>query len=180
MFNIGFSANQGLTFRRYSTARSGLKNAALIARSISALGKPMLSIFAIASSRCAPRVRADGSLKLAPSADAAAAGAGAGAGDGVDGAFDVVFDMAGAGAAGVCAIAGAGVEGAFEEDEEAAGAALGWSIIRLLFMCLDDVVSHTFDIMQTMKPFSSMLYDSTVCASCKILPIQGAYDQHDH
>lgn len=84
----------------------------------------MLSIFPIASSRCAPRVRAEGSLKLAPSADAAAAGVG----DGVDGAFDVVFDVAGAGAAGaagVCAVAGAGVEGAFELDEEAAGAALG-------------------------------------------------------
>ncbi len=87
---------------RYSTARSGLKNAALIARSISALAKPMLSIFAITSSRCGPRVRADGSLKLGPSADAVAAGAEAG--DGVDGGFDVVFDVAGAGAAG-----GAGV-----------------------------------------------------------------------
>ena len=86
----------------------------------------MLSIFATASSRCAPRVRADGSLKLGASADTAAAGAAAG--DGVDGAFDVVFNMAGAGAAGaagVCAVAGAGVEGAFEVDEEAAGAALG-------------------------------------------------------
>lgn len=84
----------------------------------------MLSIFAIASSPCAPRVRADGSLKLAPSAATAAAGAG----DGVDGAFNVVFDVAGAGAAGVvevCAVAGAGVEGAFEVDEEAAGADLG-------------------------------------------------------
>lgn len=42
------------------------------------------------------------------------------------------------------------------------------------------VASPTFDIMQTMKPFSSMLYDSTVFASCKILPIDGAHDQHDY
>lgn len=86
----------------------------------------MLSIFLTASSRCAPRVRADGSLKLAPSADKAAAGGWAG--DGVDGAFDAVFDVAGAGAAGaagVCAVTGAGVEGAFALDGEAAGAALG-------------------------------------------------------
>lgn len=103
-----------------------MKNAALIARSISALGKPIFSIFAITSSRCAPSVRADGSLKLGPSADAAAAGAEAG--DGVDGGFDVVFDVVGpgaAGAAGVCAVADAGVEGALEVDDEAAGAALG-------------------------------------------------------
>ncbi len=40
-----------LTLRRYSTARSGLKKAALIARSISALGKPMLSMFWTAASR---------------------------------------------------------------------------------------------------------------------------------
>ena len=69
-------------------------------------------------------VRADGSLKLAPSADVEAAGAD----DGVDGAFNVVLDVAGAGAAGeagVCAVAGVGVEGAFEVDEEAVGAALG-------------------------------------------------------
>ena len=86
----------------------------------------MLSMFAIASSRCGPRVRADGSLKLWPSADAAAGGAAAG--DGVDGAFEVVFDVAGpgaAGAAGVCAVAGAGFEGAFEVEEEATAVALG-------------------------------------------------------
>ena len=87
---------------RYSTARSGLKNAALIARSISALAKPMLSIFAITSSRCGPRVRADGSLKLGPSADAVAAGAEAG--DGVDLGFQLIIKKKGAGAAG-----GAGV-----------------------------------------------------------------------
>jgi hypothetical protein len=30
-----------------------------------------------------------------------------------------------------------------------------------------------FDTITTMKPFSSILYDSTVCASCKILPGDG-------
>ena len=84
----------------------------------------MPSMFTIASSRCAPSVRADGSLKFALSVGGAAAGAG----DGVDGAFDVVFVVVGAGAAGaagVCAAAGAGVEGVFEVDDEARGAALG-------------------------------------------------------
>ena len=84
----------------------------------------MLSIFAIASSRCAPRVRADGSLKLGPSAGAATAGADAGVG--VDGAFEIeVAGPGAAGAAGVCTVTGAGVEGVFEVDEVAAGAALG-------------------------------------------------------
>ena len=55
----------------------------------------MLSIFAIAASRCAPSVRADGSLKFPSSVPAEAAGAG----DGVVGGFEVVLD-AGAGAAG--------------------------------------------------------------------------------
>jgi hypothetical protein len=30
---------------------------------------------------------------------------------------------------------------------------------------------RTLDTMHTMKPFSSMLYDSTVFASCRILPV---------
>ena len=97
-----------------------------MARSISALGKPILSIFEIAASRCAPRVRDDGSLKL-PSSVAAEA---AGAGEGVAGGFEVVLD-AGAGAAGgagVEAAAAAGVEGALVEEaaDELAGAALGF------------------------------------------------------
>ena len=75
------------TFSRYSTARSGLLKAALIARSISALGNPMPSIFAIASSRCEPKVSAEGSLKVAPSADGADGADGAG--EGVAGAFAV-------------------------------------------------------------------------------------------
>ena len=55
----------------------------------------MLSMFVMAASRCAPRVRTDGSLKLPPSVVVPAAGAG----DGVAGASVVGFD-AGAGAAG--------------------------------------------------------------------------------
>ena len=112
-----------LTFRRYSTARSGLKNAALIARSISARGNPILSIFAMASSRCDTDVRAEESFAFPPSAPVVA-----GTGEGVAGAFDVVF-IAGAGAAGAAGVdagAGAGVVGAFEADAEAAGAALGF------------------------------------------------------
>lgn len=79
-------------------------------------------MLAIAASRCAPRARADGSLK---SADPAPAGAG----DGVAGGFDVVFEAgAGAvGAAGVCAELGAGVEGAAGVDDEAAGAGFGFT-----------------------------------------------------
>lgn len=78
------------TFSRYSTARSGLLKAALIARSISVLGNPMPSIFAMASSRCEPKVSAEGSLKVAPSADGADGAEGAeGAGEGVAGAFAV-------------------------------------------------------------------------------------------
>ena len=86
----------------------------------------MLSIFAIASSRCEPSVRAEGSLKLAPSVAGAE-----GAGEGVAGAFVLVVLEAGAGAAGtagVCAFAGVdiGVDGVFDADDEAAGTALGY------------------------------------------------------
>ena len=84
--------------------------------------KPILSIFAIAASRCAPRARADGSLN---SADPAAAGAG----DGVAGALDEEVE-AGAGAAGAAGVrteAGAGVEGVADMEDEAAGAAFGFA-----------------------------------------------------
>lgn len=78
------------TFSRYSTARSGLLKAALIARSISALGNPMPSIFAIASSRCDPKVKAEGSLKVGPSEGGADGAEGAeGVGEGVAGACTV-------------------------------------------------------------------------------------------
>ena len=50
----------------------------------------MPSIFAMASSRCDPKVSAEGSLKVAPSADEADVAEGAeGAGEGVAGAFTV-------------------------------------------------------------------------------------------
>lgn len=95
-----------------------------MAGSIWSLEKPMLSMFAIASSRCGPpRASALGSLKFLASAPGAA-----GAGEGVAGAVDVVFGAGAgaAGAAGVDAGAGTGVEGVFEVDEEAAGAAFGF------------------------------------------------------
>ena len=76
----------GLTVRRYSTARSGLKKAARMAASMSALAKPMLSMLAMAASRSLPIVRAEGSLKLGPEACVA------GAGEGVAGAFCDVAD----------------------------------------------------------------------------------------
>lgn len=57
----------------------------------------MLSIFVIAASRCAPSVRADGSLKFPSSVGLPPVGGAVGVG--VDGAFVVGFD-AGAGAAG--------------------------------------------------------------------------------
>lgn len=122
-----------------------------MARSISALAKPMLSMLAIAASRSPPMVRAEGSLKR--SADACT-----GAGEGVAGAFCVLDDGAGAvGAAGVWTRGGAGVEGAALL-EDAAGAVFG------------------LETMHTMKPFSSMLYDWTVLASCRILPVLGISD----
>jgi hypothetical protein len=75
---------------------------------MSALAKPMLSMFATTASRSLPMVRAEGSLKLGPDACVA------GAGEGVAGAFcDVADEAAGAGgAAGVSATALAGVDGA--------------------------------------------------------------------
>ena len=107
---------------RYSTAREGLKYAARIAASISALGKPILSISAMADSRCCPILSAEGSLKFAASAPEPA-----GAGEGVAGAFGAVPD-AGAGAAGgagVAVFSGAGVDGGLVEDEGAEGAGFG-------------------------------------------------------
>ncbi len=62
-----------------------------MARSISALGKPMLSMFWMAASRWEPRARAEGSLKLAASV-AAGAEEPPGAGDGVDGGFVVMLE----------------------------------------------------------------------------------------
>ena len=86
------------TVKRYSTARSGLKYAARIAASISALAKPMLSMLAIAASRSGPMVKAEGSLKLLGSD-----GCWAGAGEGVLGTFWVKDDD-GTGAAGAAGV----------------------------------------------------------------------------
>lgn len=104
-----------------------MKNAALIARSISLLGKPIASICAIAVSPCGPISRAEGSLNDGPPvATLGAAAAVAPAGDGVAGAAPVEAAAgtgAGAGgAAGVDAAAGAfsGVAGAWAEDAEGA------------------------------------------------------------
>ena len=138
MFRVGKAMKQGeYTLRRYSTARSGLKNAALMARSISARGKPMLSMFATAAAPASPIASADGSLK-----DRGVSAVVAGAGDGVAGRLLDAFEAgagAGAGAAGatgVEAAAGAGVDGALAEDvaaDEAAGGALGCELLVQAF-----------------------------------------------
>lgn len=86
-----------LTVKRYSTARSGLKKAARMARSISPRGKPMASMLAMAASRSPPMVRADGSLKRSDCC--------AGAGEGVAGTFCVAEEAEGAaGAAGAAGV----------------------------------------------------------------------------
>lgn len=126
----------------------------------------------MAASRWDPRAKAEGSLNVAASVDVGAIEPD-GAGDGVAGASAVVFeDGAGAaGVAGVCAVAGAGVDGAFAPDDEPAGAALGFAYVRIALLTM--VTSKTLDTlvyMQTMNPFSSILYDSTVFASCNIFP----------
>jgi hypothetical protein len=91
-------SNSGEAYRtlsRYSTALSGLKNAALIAASMSVRANPMLSMLAIAALRSAPRMRADGSSKRRFEGGEAACGAG----EGVTGTLGIV-EVAGAGAAG--------------------------------------------------------------------------------
>lgn len=70
-----------------------------MARSMSARGKPMLSMFAIAASLSGPMVRDDGLLNW-PGSPPEVCGA-AGAGDGVAGALAAVDPDEGAGAAGV-------------------------------------------------------------------------------
>lgn len=86
-----------LTVKRYSTARSGLKKAARMARSISARGNPMASMLAMAASRSPPIVRAEGSLKRSDCC--------AGAGEGVAGTFCVLDEAEGAaGAAGAAGV----------------------------------------------------------------------------
>lgn len=80
-------------------ARSGLKNAARIARSISLRANPMASIWVTAPSAAVPIARAEGSLKAAASEGFCVARS---AGEGV----------AGAGAAAAVFAAGAGAGGA--------------------------------------------------------------------
>jgi len=100
-----------------------LKKAALIARRISSLGNPMLSMLATAASLSGPSARAEGSLNVLDSEEAGAAAEGAG--DGVAGGFAGAA-AAGAGAAGAAGVwvwvCGTGVEGAALLDDPAAGA----------------------------------------------------------
>jgi len=78
----------------------------------------------------------------------------AGAGDGVAGAADVFEDRAGPGAAGVATgAAGAGVDGTAAG---LAGAAFGYLIVRPVYVRPGNPV-HTLAVMQTIKPFSSIL-----------------------
>lgn len=122
-----------LTLSRYSTARSGLLKAALIARSICDLSNPMLSKFAIADARSVPSAKADGSLKVpVPAAiEVEPVGAGVGVAGMVS---DVGFGAAagaGGGTAGVEITACTGVDGGCAE-EEAVGVLAG-----AVFGCLD-------------------------------------------
>lgn len=100
-FHLKTPQAQCRTVNRYSTARSGLKKAARIARSISVLSNPILSMLAMADSRSFPIASAEGSLNCRPSL-----GLAAGAGDGVAGTFSAVVLVDAAGAGG-----GAGAEG---------------------------------------------------------------------
>jgi hypothetical protein len=136
-----------------------------MARSMSARAKPMLSMLAIAASRSLPMVKAEGSLKRSD--------CWAGAGEGVAGTFCEAEDEGAgaegaAGAAGVWGAALAGVEGAALLDE--AAGCLGWRAVSVGREGTQGA-ARTLETMQTMKPFSSMLYDSTVLASWRILPV---------
>lgn len=126
----------------------------------------MLSIFAIAAAPSSPITREEGSLKC----ESVAAGASVLAGVGVEG-RGAVTELNCDGAAGgvdVAVTAWVGVDGPFEEEAVVVGPALGCSTFRLKTgRCHHNL---TFVTMQTMKPFSSILYDSTVFASCRILP----------
>jgi putative intracellular protease/amidase len=156
-----------LTLRRYSIARSGLKNAALIARSISLRGKPIASICTIAVSLCGPISKADGSLNETP--PAAGTVPAVPHGDGVAGGASVeVAAELGTGAAGAEGVeeatgAFSGVAGTGVDDAD--GAVVFGCDQLGSHLCNSPIVSHTFDTIHTMKPFSSMLYDSIVLES---------------
>lgn len=143
----------------------------------------MLSMLAIAASLSPPIASADGSLNPCPPVVPA------GAGEGVAGAFVFEVPVGAAGAAGAAGVddVWAGVAGAALLDV-AAGAGFGYKLVNdPHFLDSGEIVdAHapppgsdkvgrqsplTFDTIHTMKPFSSMLYDSTVFPSCKILPI---------
>ena len=148
-----------------------------MARSISALGKPMLSMFVMAACLWSPRASTDGSLKLAGSVPVAVAVGAAGVGV-AGGRFGAEVDAwaGAAGAEGVCEVAGAGVDGALlDEAAAAAGATFGWRMPSAWDILDDERLREcrTFETMHTMKPFSSMLYDSTVFWSCRIFPVCG-------
>lgn len=142
-----------------------------MAASICVLSKPMASMLAIASARCSPMARA---LASPAPASAAAVRFGVGVAGAAAGALDVWAGAAGAAGVDVCA--GAGVAGtAADEDASGAGAGLG------SLGCIQSVSpnqrfapslpTHTLFTTQTTKPFSSILYDSTVSSSLRILPV---------
>lgn len=128
----------------------------------------MANICVIASWPWLPIKSADGSLNVAPELAPPA-------GEGVAGVSEAGA-LARVGAEGVI---GAGADGAAagvwdEEAAEAEGAAFGYIELsghRITHM--SRLKEHTLDTMHTMKPFSSMLYDSTVLSSCRILPVGG-------
>jgi hypothetical protein len=97
----------------------------------------MLSRFAIASARCVPMVRTEGSLE-----DGAGVSVGADAplpaGVGVCGIADEGADDwdGAAGGAGVDSTAFAGVEGAFDVDAEDVGAAFGYRMLEIVLRSL--------------------------------------------
>ena len=100
----------------------------------------------------------------------------AGAGLGVAGTAGAVLAAweGAAGAAGVAAAERAGVSGA-----EGAGVVLGYKVIVSITHPMSKPICaqaqcdslHTLFTMQTTKPFSSILYVSTVSSSLRILPI---------
>lgn len=95
------------------------------------------------------------------------------AGVGVEGWFDVVVveDCAGCGAAGGAGVevdaTGAGVDGPAAFD---AGAGFGYDSSVNSASRSRDTIRLTLLSIHTMKPFSSILYDSTVLASARTLP----------
>jgi hypothetical protein len=113
---------------KYSTARSGLLNAALIALPISAFSNPILSIFAMAASCSEPVAKTLGSSKALDGVATAACDDGAGVGVAGTSASAAGADEPPTGAgggAGVSAALGAGVAGSAADDDAATG--LGYS-----------------------------------------------------